>query len=86
MEKRKVLRQRSIDKEKDKKNKEKEKRLLAVQLSRILKKSPDVRTAEEVTRLESNKAEVTKIEARFEKEAEARDRLKEYEEDFEVLR
>ena len=83
MEKRKVLRQRSVDSVKMLAKRQKS---MEQQISKIMKKGRDVRTRDEVDLLEQNPEIVDKLEVRMNKSEERTDRLKEWEEDLDVLR
>ncbi|XP_023336051.1 catenin alpha [Eurytemora carolleeae] len=83
MEKRKVLRQRSIDKEAEKAKRQK---TLQTTLSKIIKKGDEELTREEVDLLEDNDEIVQGLRARKSKGIEQKDRMKEYEDDMDVLK
>ena len=83
VDKRKVLRQRSIDKEKEKAEK---RRSLTDSLRKILKKEVENRTDGDKELLEQNKTLAKKITKNITSREEKEDRKKEWEDDLEVLK
>ena len=83
IDKRKVLRQRSVDKEKQKAERRK---FLADNLRKILKKEVENRTREDKDFLEQHKTLAKKIKARITSREEKEDRKKEWEDDLDVLK
>ena len=83
IDKRKVLRQRSVDKEKQKAERRK---FLADNLRKILKKELENRTREDKDFLEQHKTLAKKIKARITSREEKEDRKKEWEDDLDVLK
>ena len=83
VDKRKVLRQRSIDKEKEKAEK---RRSLTDSLRKILKKEVENRTDGDKELLDQNKTLAKKITKNITSREEKEDRKKEWEDDLEVLK
>ena len=83
IDKRKVLRQRSVDKEKQKAER---KKFLADNLRKILKKELENRTREDKDFLEQHKTMAKKIKARITSREEKEDRKKEWEDSDDVLK
>ena len=82
-DKRKVLRQRSIDKEKEKAER---KKFIADNLRKILKKEVENRTSDDKELLEQHKTLAKKITKNIISRGEKEDRKKEWEDDLEVLK
>ena len=83
VDKRKVLRQRSIDKEKEKAEK---RRSLTDSVKKILKKDVENRTDDDKEFLEQNKTIAKKITKNITSREEKEDRKKEWEDDLDVLK